>query len=635
MSLLNLSLPEFVAVLSTVSAVLVTLYLLDRSRRRQVVATLRFWKPAEDATTMRQKRRIQQPWSLLLQLLSVALLLLALAQLQWGDPERNIRDHVVILDTSAWMSARNGNGTLMDEARTSAITYVRRLPAADRIMLVRADGLATPVTSLETNRAKVEQAIRETKPSSAALNLEQAIEFAERVQKLHSKRPGEIAYFGAGRLANSDTDVNTPANLRVIPVASPAENLGLRKIGLRRSDPDHWQIYVSAKNYGAQLRTTQIGMQFAGAPLGIRTVTLAPGAEQQAVFTLQTRAAGWLEARIMSSDPFPDDDRAMLEIPAQRSLTIVAYTDNPDGLRPIVSASANVAPVFRSPSAYDQKVKADVVLLDGFVPPAPPPVPSIWIDPSGQRSPVRIRSVLHQTKLTTWNSKHELGTGLRTRDVVLETTSVFSPGENDIPIASVDAGPVILARPQTASSPKMVLIGFHPGKSGMRYELATPLLFANILRWMEPAVFQQWELNAGTVGSVEARVANDATADDLRVTSDASTSVPYTVQNGRLRFFAGSPGNYRVQAGDREMAYSLTLPELGDVRWDIPARVRKGVPRTMQASASVMDLWPWLALLGAAGLLIEWIYFGRGRREASIARRRVQARAKVLQKKAS
>jgi len=46
MSLLNLSLPEFLAIFTTISAVVVTLYLLDRSRRKVITSSLRFWKPA-------------------------------------------------------------------------------------------------------------------------------------------------------------------------------------------------------------------------------------------------------------------------------------------------------------------------------------------------------------------------------------------------------------------------------------------------------------------------------------------------------------------------------------------------------------------------------------------------------------
>jgi hypothetical protein len=398
-SLLNLTLPEVIALFSTVSAVLVTLYLLDRSRRKQIVATLQFWKPAENATSMRQKRRIQQPWSLLLQLLSIALLLLAISQMQWGQRNERVRDHILVLDTSAWMGARTGDSTLMDEARRSAIAYVRRLPASDRVMVVRADALATPATSLDTNRGVIERAIRESTPSSAALNLSQALEFAARVQKLHGGGLGDITYVGAGRVPVTDRDVTVPENLRLLPVTTAPENVGIRKIGLRRSDANTWQIFVSVKNYSDQARASQVAMQFGGAPLGSRTLALAPHTEQQATFTVRTRAAGWLEARLMNPDAFPDDDRAVLELPEQRTLNVAIYTDDPESLRPIVAASPNVTASFRAPSSYDAKTKADVVVLDGFAPASPPEAPSIWIDPPQQRSPIRIKSSVGGVKL--------------------------------------------------------------------------------------------------------------------------------------------------------------------------------------------------------------------------------------------
>ena len=106
MHLLNLTLGQFLALFGSMSAVMLALYLLDRSRRRQVVSTLRFWVSAEQPTVVARRRRIQQPFSLLLQLASMALLLLAIAQLRLGAPASAPRDHVLILDTSAWMAAR-------------------------------------------------------------------------------------------------------------------------------------------------------------------------------------------------------------------------------------------------------------------------------------------------------------------------------------------------------------------------------------------------------------------------------------------------------------------------------------------------------------------------------------------------
>ena len=84
----NLSLFEFLSLLSVVSAATVTLYLLSRSCRRMTVATLRFWQNATQAAQQRRRRRVDQPWSLLLQLLAILCLLLAIAQPRWGARDR-------------------------------------------------------------------------------------------------------------------------------------------------------------------------------------------------------------------------------------------------------------------------------------------------------------------------------------------------------------------------------------------------------------------------------------------------------------------------------------------------------------------------------------------------------------------
>ena len=92
MFFLNLSALEFFALFSAVSGVAVALYLLDRSKRKLKVPTLRFWTHSEKPPVARHRKRIQQPWSLLLQILGMLLLLLAISQLRWGSPDRASRD---------------------------------------------------------------------------------------------------------------------------------------------------------------------------------------------------------------------------------------------------------------------------------------------------------------------------------------------------------------------------------------------------------------------------------------------------------------------------------------------------------------------------------------------------------------
>ena len=619
MYFLNLSFLQFLAVFGTISAISVALYLLDRSRRKLVVSTLRFWIAAEQPAVAARRRRVQQPWSLLLQLISMGLVLLAIGQLRLGTPAQAGRDHVIVLDTSAWMAGRSGDRTLMDVARDRARQYLKALPVRDRVMLVRADGMATPATAFETDRKKIESAIAASEAGATALNLDQALVFARHVQGQDGHRVGEIAFIGPGRTAPRDAAATAlPRNLRVISIPDNVENVGLRKIGMRRSgaDSELWEIYVAVRNYGVRPHTVSLSLDF-GPPgpagrvaAGSRSLTLAPGAESEASFEYRTSAAGMLGVHLLPHDSYPNDDHAELELPPQPVLAVVVYSAQPELLRPVLAAMPRIAAVYRRPENYRDN-DAGMVILDRFIPPRRPRADSLWIDPPAMGSPIPVRTTVEQAAFSRWDTEHPGAAGLRTKDFILDHATVFEVGAGDGRIGEVAAGPVIVARP---GKPKIVVLGFHPVLTGMRYELATPLLFANLIRWIAPEIFRRYEISGGSVGAVKLVMDQDTAAADVKVTADDGSAVPFTMRERTLNFFSGTPGGVKVVAGDREYLYSLTLPELWESKWTPPADARLGVPRFREIVESSTDLWPWLALAGGLGLLAEWVLYGRFRR---------------------
>lgn len=622
MYFLNLSFLQFAAVFTSISVLAVALYLLDRSRRKQVVSTLRFWVAAEQPTVAARRRRISQPWSLILQLLSMALLLLAIAQLRFGSPARAGRDHVIVLDTSSWMAARTaGNRTLMDAARQRARQYLHALPARDRVMLVRAGATAAPATAFEPDRKKVEDAIQASVPGSTALNLDQALAFARHIQAQTGGRAGEIAFAGAVRTSEKDPGAPAPPrNLRILTVPDTIENAGLRKIGMRRSatDPDLWEIFVEAHNYGSRPKSATVSIDFGPqnqntrTPAGAKPVLLPPGGDREVAFTYRTSGAGILGVNLVPRDAFPSDDHAELEMPAQPSLPVTVYSSQPELLRPLLGANPRITAIYRTPGEYRVNDQG-LVILDRFIPPQRPATDSIWIDPPAQGSPVPVRKAVDQVPFLGWDAGHPASEGLRAKDFKLDHASVFDPAAGDERIAEVEAGPVIVARP---GRPKTVVFGFHPALTGMRYELATPLLFANLLRWVSPEIFRRSEISGASVGSVKLMMDQNTPEKEVHVTSEDGSPLPFTLRDRTLNFFSGTPGGVRVVAGDREYIYSLTLPQLGDSKWEPPAGTPTAIPHFSQVSEASRDIWPLLALAGAAGLLIEWIFFGSFRRKA-------------------
>ena len=425
MHLLNLSLAEFAAVFSAASAVVVALYLLDRSRRTILVATLRFWNEARRPVESAQRRRIRQWPSLLLQLLSIALILLAISQLRWGSRETGARDHVLLLDTSAWGAARlaanGGTQSLLDQAKGQALAYVRALPAVDRVMVVYVDGLATPATAFESDRRKVEEAVRKGRAGASGLNLAQAMEFARRTLARNARSAGEIVLAGGGRALTSEASMPAewPANLRVLAPRGNPENVGIRKLGLRPSpeDPGLWKVLVSVRNFGERPHTAELTLTFGGAPAGGRVLALAPGQEVETAVNYRTRAAGLLEARVRTrGDRFSGDDRAVLEMPAQPELKLTVCSDEPELLRPLFTSLPMLTATMRTRAQCVAQPPEGAAMYDRFVPRGGFKGPSLVLEPPADQSPVPVAKSGVTERIDRWEPRHPLSAGLRAQD---------------------------------------------------------------------------------------------------------------------------------------------------------------------------------------------------------------------------
>jgi hypothetical protein len=611
MFFLNLSLGEFLAVWGLVSGGVFALYLLDRSRRKIRVATLRFWTPSEKPPEAKHRKRIQQPWSMLLQLIAIGLLLAALAQLRLGSPDRMSRDHVLVLDSSAWMAARAGQLSLLDQAKREAIIWLRSLPAGDRVMLVRADALPTPATVFATNRPATEQAILETRPGASAINLKATLDFARQMQRQHGSGLGEVVLAGAFRSHANDlpTEAELPSNVRLLPVKSDLRNVGIRKVTLRRSpaDPQLWEVFVAIKNYSRQVENAPLAVTFGSAPVGSARLTLQPGAEESARIEFRTKAAGYLEARLVLRDAIAEDNGATLELPEQKPVRVIVYTREPELLRPLLNANRWLTATYAPPEAYKADADAEILILDRFAPPVKPARKALWIEPPAKGTPIAMLSPARGVKLTGWRNEHPMASGLRSLDLRLDQTSVFAPSANVTVVAESDAGAVAVASNDAA------YLGFHPGRGALRFELTAPLLMANTLEYLAPDVMRRREVTGESVGNIRIPLETGVDPGSIRVLGASDIAVPFSVTDGNLQFYSGERGMVRVRTCSKEQVYSLSLPDIAEATWDAPAKVRRGIPRTIGDSIASRDLWQWLAIAGGILLLIEWLWFGRTR----------------------
>jgi Mg-chelatase subunit ChlD len=619
MFFLNLGAGEFFVLLGAAASVITALYFLDRSRPKLVVSTLRFWSQSTAPATARSRYHVQDPWSLLLQLLSLTLLLLAIAQLEWGKREHSLRNHVLLMDTSSASAQKTGNGVIIDEERRLAREYLRRLGSRDRVMLVEASGLVVPLTSFTADRGELERRISEAAPSYSALNIDQALSFAIRAELWPEGEPGEVVYVGPQHVNQPPS--RTVRNLRILPIGAPPENRGITSLVVRRDpEPNSWQATVNLRNYGSSPARVVLHTGFGASSFAARLLTLQPHSEAHADYAFVASAPGELRASLDPPDAYAADDRGELMLPRNGPIQVAAFTSRPALLQVLLNANPRLSVRYFSPADYRPGIAADVILFDQFAPASPPSRPVLWIDPPAQNSPLPVRSVVTNQVIERWTTDPELGRGLHSRDIRLPQAHLYETFAGSIEVAAVAGGPVAVAQAKDDRGNRLAITGFDVLAPELRYQLSSPLLVANLLNWLAPASFQSSELRCDQAGLLTATLDPGTDAGSVRVVGDRAHDLPFTLHHNKLQFYVDHPSVVRILSGNsaKEKIISVSLPEVASVEWR-PQSAAIGLPVYTATTLAAVDLWRYLAVAAAILLAIEWILFAHRPRILRIA----------------
>ncbi len=623
MFFLNLSAVEFLSLLGALGGLVTALYLLDRAKRRKIVSTLRFWAAAGAAEQHQSRRKMNDPWSLLLQLLSLALLLLALSRVQWGHSGRRGHDHVLLLDTSSWTAAPQPNSSenVLSREKQLLLSYFDRLPRNDRAMLVSADGLATPLTGFTADKQRFEVALGDASTSSSALNLSNALSFARQAAAWSDREPGEIVYTGPGMIA-ADPPAPAPPNLRVLSVPANRENAGVLHLNVAQvpAQPNTWQALAVLENYGDRPTPLRLSVRYGGTRFAPRSLTLAPHATATAEFVFTTEDAGDLTASLTPGGSLSADDSASVSVPRNGPLQIAVFTDRPQLLRPLFPAGQSLQATFNPTAAYRPNVHAAVVVLDRFAPAVPPSIPSLWLDPPPAHSPLPVLGSVSNAVMN-WTADSSIDTlPLREKPVQLSSAHTFATQPGDRVIAAVPASAasapaaVVVARQPSGNRPASAVVGFDPEAGELRFEVSTPLLFADLLEWLAPDSFRTLSLSAQTVGLADLPLNGAEANGRVQVTDTHGLLIPAVRRGHVLQVFSDRPASLRVVTDERTRLVSLRLPAVASRHWDSPAGVASGLPAASWYAPPPLDLWKWLAIAAAICLIAEWLLFARIRR---------------------
>jgi hypothetical protein len=228
---------------------------------------------------------------------------LARPALPWHPPRVTL-----IVDVSASMGARDGDGTRLDRARATIRPVLASLPRSARVRLIAAGAVPSDVGEFSRDDPALQRALEHLRPTAATSDL------------LEQVRDARVAG-GRDQLIVVATDWHGPSSehgtTRWLTVGHTAANLAVTSLAARRvpASPDNQEILASVRNFGASRANVELEISEDGRILDRRTLAIEAG--QSAATTIRVgRADGVLRAHLATADALAvDNDRFLVALP--------------------------------------------------------------------------------------------------------------------------------------------------------------------------------------------------------------------------------------------------------------------------------------------------------------------------------
>ena len=612
--------PAAFALLALVPVLLV-LHALRYRRRDVRVSTLFLWESvAREAQGSLGLRRLVQNLPLLLQILLVCLLAAALAEPALTGQAVPSRDVVLVVDVSASMQTRSGQGTRSSRPGSTPCGCCRTCPPGARWPSLPPDGSRAWRRSSTARRPCCGRRSESWRPATPPATCARALFLA--LSLTQGSGSHEIVVIGDGaypRIAElTQLRQQLGHQLRHIRVDGGDTNVGITRFAFRQA-PDAeglYEVLLTVKNFSPQPVTTPLRLSMPPQETLERQLDLQPGQEEVIVSAVAGPLGGVAEAELALDDDLALDNRAY-GVAAAPSQTWILLVGEPNYfletlLTAIPGVFVNVVPQV-SPDVLPRLLASNrLIIFNGVEPPPLQRGNYLLINAVPPDHRVRHTGTVAQPRVVDWERQHPLLQFVDLADVhVAEALHLtLQDGAHSL----VDAPDTPLLGLIEEPALRLVVLGFDLMQSDLPLRVAFPVFIGNLLRWLSP-------LESDGGGQIQAGTPYplyfDAPMARISVQDPDGRQQQYDVQGNPWIFSdAHRVGVYTLRAGDQFKRY-LTVNLLDDGESDInpatklPPLTPDEAAASAPAGSAETPLWLALTLGAVAVLTAEWFTWCR------------------------
>jgi hypothetical protein len=604
---------------------IILLYMLRLRRREVVVSTTFLWQQiVRDNEANTPWQRLRRNLLLLLQLIILALLVLALARPFIIVPAVSTGQIELLIDASASMNASDmpGGGTRFAEAQRQALSIVDTLGPNDTMTIIRVADVPEVIAAATNNATILRQAITAAQPSRSAADWVAALTLAS--ADAIDKTDFNIVIVGDGGLGDASGLPGVPGEVRYVPIGRSGSNLAITALATRALPGQPPQLFAQVTNYSDEDADVIFDLRVDGELFTAERYTVPAGSNLPIVSADLPEDFGALQAGLTLpanstfNDYLADDNTAWAVSSGSSVRRALLMTDGnlflEQVLRSLPSAQAFKGDVAR-PLPNDPY---DLYILDSWLPAdgALPPGDLLIINPPDSTTLFTLGAESEESSNAVVARDDPRMTFVDFADVnVLKFRRLLNVDWADT-LITIDGGPLLLAG--ETDGRQVAILTFDIHESDLPLQITWPILIANLLDWFSPraAITAPEGLQIGA--SLPIRPPFEATS--VRITLPDSTTRDLPVDRSTLVFAdTAQPGIYRadILANDTVLqsapfAVNLFAPVESHIapRESITLSGAVITP-TQREEVGQQEFWPWAVLLALLVLLIEWYVYQR------------------------
>lgn len=612
--------------LAALALPILVMYMLKLRREEQVVSSTWLWQQVlRDRQANAPWQRLRRHLLLLLQLLFLALLVLALAR-PYSDISERVQGHVVLLlDASASMQATDVAPSRFEAARSRARQIVDSLGANDTMTLIAVADVPRVLASLTHDRAILYQALAQAEAVDTEADWPAAAVLA--AAGAQQARQATIVILSDGGLPDDLPPL--PGQVRYVMVGSSAENRAITALAVRED-----QAFIRIANMGTQPAETLVQIEVDGLLYDARTLALEPRGSASIVLDDLPPDATILRVALAGEDPLALDDVAWaVRVPAAQQTALLVTTGNLFLERALdLAPNLDLVTIHVSQTATVTQIVPPVTppaltVFDGVLPTVLPETGSLLlVDPPASTPLLTVGGTMTRTQIVYVEQDNPLLRYVDLDPVRIARAVQITPPSWARALVTAEGGALLLAG--EVDGRRVAVLAFDLHQSNLPLQIAFPILVANLADWLAPA--GAVDLPQGTESAplhpgAPVVLRPQVDSEQLVITAPSGQQWHYEVGEAETISFAETDelGLYTVeeQRGDEARRAFFAVNLFSEWESDITPRETIAIGSEPVAGRSADQLgrrewWRWPALAGLALLVVEWFIYWRGTRRS-------------------